>query len=74
MRKRLIVTGSTLRNRDTAFKSAIARELEKNAWPWIEQGKIKPVVYGTYPMSDAAAAHALMESSSHLGKIVLSLV
>jgi NADPH:quinone reductase len=72
MRKRLTITGSTLRARDTAFKSSIARALEKNVWPWLESGKVKPVVFKTFPLEQAAEAHALMESSKHIGKIVLT--
>lgn len=71
MRKRLHITGSTLRNRDVAFKSAIARNLEQHILPLILQGKIKPVIYKTFKVEDAARAHALMESSEHIGKIVL---
>lgn len=71
MRKRLTITGSTLRARDTAFKAAIARQLEKYVWPWLATGKVKPVIYKTFPMEAAAEAHALMESSQHIGKIVL---
>ncbi|HWJ29529.1 MAG TPA: NAD(P)H-quinone oxidoreductase [Flavisolibacter sp.] len=71
MRRRLTITGSTLRNRDVDFKSALAREIEKNVWPMIEQGKFKPVIYKKFPLSEASQAHALMESSEHIGKIVL---
>ena len=71
MRKRLVITGSMLRARDVEFKSAIARELEKTIWPLIASGKIKPVIYKTFAAEQAAAAHELMESSQHIGKIVL---
>lgn len=71
MRKRLTITGSTLRARDTAFKTAIARQLEKNVWPWLASGKVKPIIYKTFPMEAAAEAHTLMESSAHIGKIIL---
>lgn len=71
MRKRLIITGSTLRPRDTAFKSAIARSLEEHIWPLLAAGKIKPVIYQVFPFEKAAEAHALMESGEHIGKIVL---
>ncbi len=71
MKKRLIITGSTLRNRDIAFKSALAKEIEKHVWPIIEQGKFKAVIYKTFPLDAADKAHELMESSSHIGKIVL---
>ena len=71
MRKRLIITGSTLRNRDTAFKSDIARNLEQFIWPFLTSEQIKPVVHAVFPAGKAADAHALMESSEHIGKIVL---
>lgn len=71
MRKRLVITGSTLRSRDVSFKSAIAQALLKHIWPLIDAGKIKPVIHQTFPAQDAAGAHRLMESSSHIGKIVL---
>jgi putative PIG3 family NAD(P)H quinone oxidoreductase len=73
MLKRLHHTGSTLRSRSVADKGAIARGIEQQALPLINQGKVKPVIYKTFPLREAAAAHALMESSSHIGKIVLSL-
>ncbi|MDO3644879.1 NAD(P)H-quinone oxidoreductase [Mucilaginibacter sp. L3T2-6] len=72
MRRRLTITGSTLRARDTSFKSAIAQNLEKNIWPLVESGKIKPVIYEIFPAEKAAKAHKLMESSEHTGKIILS--
>jgi NADPH2:quinone reductase len=72
MTKRLTITGSTLRSRDTAFKSAIARNLEKTIWPLLASGKIKPVIFKAFPAEEAADAHRLMESSEHIGKIVLS--
>jgi NADPH:quinone reductase len=71
MRKRLTITGSTLRNRDTAFKSAIARKLEEYIWPLLASGKIKPVIHAVFPAAEASKAHTLMESSEHIGKIVL---
>ncbi|HVS93406.1 MAG TPA: NAD(P)H-quinone oxidoreductase [Mucilaginibacter sp.] len=73
MRKRLTITGSTLRSRDTTFKSAIATKLEANIWPLLASGEIKPIIHSVLPLKDAAKAHALMESSEHIGKIVLSL-
>ena len=73
MRKRLTVTGSTLRARDAAFKSAIATKLNDHIWPLLENGSVKPVVYQVFPLAEAAAAHDLMESSKHIGKIVLSV-
>ena len=72
MRKRLTITGSTLRPRDTTFKSAIARNLDKYIWPFIVSGEIKPVIFKTFPANEAAEAHQLMESGTHIGKIVLS--
>ena len=73
MRKRLTITGSTLRPRPVAFKGAIARSLREKIWPLIERGKIKPEIYKTFPLEQAADAHRLMESSQHIGKIVLTL-
>ncbi len=71
MRKRLWITGSFLRSRDNTFKSSVASELKKHIWPLLEQGTIKPVIYKAFPARQAAAAHELMESSRHMGKIVL---
>ena len=71
MKKRLTITGSTLRNREISFKSALAKEIETHVWPLMEQGKFKPVIYKTFPLDEADKAHELMESSSHIGKIVL---
>jgi NADPH:quinone reductase len=73
MLKRLTHTGSTLRARAVADKAAIARALEANVWPLIAAGKVKPVIYRTFPLREAAAAHALMETSTHIGKIVLTV-
>ncbi|WP_295664619.1 NAD(P)H-quinone oxidoreductase [uncultured Mucilaginibacter sp.] len=70
--KRLTITGSALRVRDTAFKSTIARNLEQHIWPLLASGQIKPVLYKTFPFGDVAGAHRLMESSEHIGKIVLT--
>lgn len=72
MRKRLIITGSMLRSREIEFKNAIARSLEQHIWPLLASGKIKPVIHDVFPAKDAAKAHALMESSEHVGKIVLN--
>ncbi len=72
LRKRLAITGSTLRPRSIAYKTALAQDLRAHAWPLIEAGKIKPVVHQVFPAAKAADAHALMESSTHIGKIVLS--
>jgi len=71
MRKRLTVTGSTLRPRPIAFKQAIARSLLSNVWPLLEQGRIKPVIHRVFAAHEAAAAHQLMESGQHVGKIML---
>jgi NADPH2:quinone reductase len=72
LRRRLTITGSTLRPRPLAFKAAIAAALKKNVWPLIEGGKIKPVIHSTFPAAEAAKAHALMETNQHVGKIVLT--
>lgn len=72
MRKRLTITGSMLRARDTGFKSAIAHNLKEYVWPLLVSGKIKPVIYQIFPAAEADQAHALMESSKHIGKIVLT--
>jgi NADPH2:quinone reductase len=72
LRRRLTVTGSTLRPRPIAFKEAIAQALLKNVWPLIERGSIRPVIHSTFAAQDAARAHALMESNQHVGKIVLT--
>lgn len=73
LRRRLTVTGSTLRPRPVDFKAAIARQLREHAWPLFAQGKIKPVIHQVFPLAQAAQAHALMESSTHVGKIVLQV-
>ena len=72
LRKRLTVTGSTLRPRSIAFKGAIAEALKRKVWPMIEGGKVKPIIYKVFDAADAAQAHALMESGQHTGKIVLT--
>ena len=73
MGKRLTLTGSTLRPRTVAFKGAIAKNLREKIWPLIEAGKIKPVIYRTFPLAEAREAHRLMETSQHIGKLVLSV-
>ncbi|AWL06758.1 NAD(P)H-quinone oxidoreductase [Massilia oculi] len=73
LRRRLHITGSTLRPRPVEFKAAIAQQLREHAWPLFAQGKIKPVIHQVFPMEQAAEAHALMESSTHVGKIVLQV-
>jgi NADPH:quinone reductase len=72
LRRRLTITGSTLRPRPLAFKAAIAQALRSNVWPWIDAGRIKPVIFKVFPAADAAQAHALMESNQHIGKLVLT--
>ena len=72
LRKRLTLTGSTLRQRPVAFKAQIASALLEQVWPLLASGAVKPVIYRTFAAADAAAAHALMESSGHIGKIVLT--
>ncbi len=71
MLKRLTITGSTMRPRSTAEKGAIAQSLHRVVWPWLEQGRVKPVVHEVVPAAAAAAAHRLMETSTHIGKIIL---
>jgi NADPH:quinone reductase len=72
LRRRLTITGSTLRPRPLAFKAAIASALRKNVWPWIEAGRVKPVIYKVFPAAQAEQAHTLMESNQHIGKLVLT--
>lgn len=71
MAKRLTWTGSTLRPRSVEEKGAIARALEAEVWPMLAEGRVRPLIHDTFPLADAAKAHALMESSAHIGKIVL---
>ncbi|MTJ80182.1 MAG: NAD(P)H-quinone oxidoreductase [Telmatospirillum sp.] len=73
MLKRLVLTGSTLRSRPVAEKAAIARELKEKVWPLLDSGQIKPRIAATFPLAAAADAHRLMESSQHIGKIVLDV-
>jgi len=73
MLKRLSITGSTLRARNTGFKAAIAQQLQKNVWPLLATGQIKPIIHQTFPLAEAAKAHSLMESSQHIGKIILTV-
>ena len=72
LRKRLSITGSTLRPRSLAFKAAIAAALKEKVWPLMANGSIKPVIHSTFAAADVAQAHALMESNQHVGKIVLT--
>ena len=73
MLKRLVYTGSTLRSRPDAFKTEIAGQLKEQVWPKIEAGEVKPCVYKTFPLEQAADAHRLMESATHVGKIILEI-
>jgi NADPH2:quinone reductase len=73
MRRRLTLTGSTLRARPAEFKAALADELRHEVWPPLEAGRIRPVIHSTFPLSDAAGAHRLMDSGEHVGKIVLEV-
>ncbi|HEX8625220.1 MAG TPA: NAD(P)H-quinone oxidoreductase [Allosphingosinicella sp.] len=71
MRKRLTLTGSTLRARSVQFKAALADALKREVWPHLEAGRMRPVIHSTFPLADAAQAHRLMDSGEHVGKIVL---
>ncbi|WP_413414821.1 NAD(P)H-quinone oxidoreductase [Sphingomonas sp. Sphisp140] len=73
MRKRLVLTGSTLRPRSVEFKSLLADELHRIVWPFVAEGRLKPVIDAVFPLADAASAHARMESGEHVGKIVLAI-
>ena len=72
LRRRLTITGSTLRPRSVAFKGAIARALREHVWPLLVAGRVRPVIHSTFTATEAAKAHALMESNQHIGKIVLT--
>ena len=72
LRRRLTITGSTLRPRPVAFKTAIAQALKATVWPWLASGRVKPVIYQTFAAEQAAQAHTLMESNQHIGKLVLT--
>jgi putative PIG3 family NAD(P)H quinone oxidoreductase len=73
MRRRLIVTGSTLRPRSIEFKTMVADEIAKTVWPYVEGGRLRPIVDSIFPLADAAHAHARMEAGEHVGKIVLEV-
>jgi putative PIG3 family NAD(P)H quinone oxidoreductase len=73
MRRRLTLTGSTLRPRPVEFKTMVADEIAKTVWPYVEGGRLRPVIDSTFPLTEAAAAHARMESGEHIGKIVLEV-
>jgi NADPH:quinone reductase-like Zn-dependent oxidoreductase len=72
MMRRLTLTGSTLRARPVAFKSLVADEIARSVWPFVQEGRLRPVIHTTFPLAEAAAAHALMEAGDHVGKIVLT--
>jgi NADPH2:quinone reductase len=71
--KRLTLTGSTLRSRTVAQKAQVAEAVQKNIWPLLAAGRVRPVIHATFPLAEAAAAHRLMETSNHIGKIVLTV-
>ncbi len=73
MQKRLIITGSTLRPRDANEKARLAGEIERVVWPWIAAGKVKPIIDRVFPLAEAAAAHAWLETGEHLGKVMLEV-
>ena len=73
LRRRLTITGSTLRPRSVAFKKQITEQLHARIWPLLDAGKLKPVIYKTFSLDQASEAHRLMESSEHVGKIVLTV-
>lgn len=73
LRRRLTITGSTLRPRESAFKAQVAQALYQEVWPLLEQGKVKPLIYQTFPLAEAAQAHALMERGDQIGKIILAV-
>jgi NADPH:quinone reductase len=73
MRRRLTLTGSTLRTRSVEFKSMVADEIANTVWPYAEGGRLKPVIDSTFPLAEAASAHARMEGGDHVGKIVLEI-
>jgi NADPH:quinone reductase len=73
LRRRLTITGSTLRPRPVAFKKQITEQLHARIWPLLDAGKLKPVIYKTFSLDQASEAHRLMESSEHVGKIVLTV-
>jgi len=73
MRRRLTLTGSTLRPRDAAFKTLVADEIARTVWPHVESGRLRPIVDKVFPLAEAAAAHARMEEGDHVGKIVLTV-
>jgi putative PIG3 family NAD(P)H quinone oxidoreductase len=73
MKRRLTLTGSTLRARSVGFKSLVADELSRQVWPHVEEGRLKPIIDRTFPLAEAAAAHAYLEAGDHVGKVVLTM-
>jgi NADPH:quinone reductase-like Zn-dependent oxidoreductase len=73
MRRRLMLTGSTLRPRSVEFKTMVCDEIARTVWPYVEGGRLKPVIDSTFPLAEAARAHARMEAGEHVGKIVLEV-
>ena len=73
MRRRLMLTGSTLRPRSVEFKTMVADEIARTVWPYVEGGRLKPVIDSVFPLTQAADAHARMEAGEHVGKIVLEV-
>ncbi len=73
MQRRLTLTGSTLRPRSIEFKTMVADEIARTVWPYVEGGRLKPVIDRVFPLTQAAEAHARMEAGEHLGKIVLEV-
>jgi NADPH2:quinone reductase len=71
--KRLTLTGSTLRSRTIAQKAEVAAAVHKNIWPLLASGRVRPIIYADFPLAQASEAHRLMESSNHIGKIVLTI-
>jgi NADPH:quinone reductase-like Zn-dependent oxidoreductase len=72
MLKRLTITGSTLRSRSNEEKARIAAQVERNVWPWIAAGRVRPVIDSTFPLNEAEQAHARLQTGAHAGKIVLT--
>src|SRR5690625_811818 len=73
MSRRLTITGSTLRPRDNDFKAEVAQNLQKHAWPLIEEGKVKPIIHATFPLQEAEQAHAMMDAGEQIGKIIMTV-
>jgi NADPH2:quinone reductase len=73
MSKRLTITGSTLRIRTVAQKALVAENVRRNVWPLLEDKRVRPIIHATFPLADACEAHQMMESSQHIGKIVLTV-